>query len=107
MKQNKILWTNTAKADLIEIIEYIAQDSIESSIEQYEKIKKVTAQLAKFPKQGRIIPELSKQNIFKYREMVIPPWRLMYKIEQKTIFIMAIIDGRRNIEDILLRRQLR
>jgi len=31
----------------------------------------------------------------------------MYKKEKNIIYIMAILDGRRNIEDILLRRQLR
>jgi hypothetical protein len=31
----------------------------------------------------------------------------MLKIEDKDIFILAVIDGRRNIEDVLLKRQLR
>lgn len=107
MKKNKILWTATAKKDLEEIIDYIAQDSIKIAIKQLKKIKEAAQQLITFSKQGRIIPELSKQNILKYHEIVISPWRLMYKIENNIVYVMAIIDGRRNIEDILLQRQLR
>ncbi len=107
MKKYKLLWTVTAKRDLEGIIEYIAQDSIEIAVEKYEEIKKAAEKIILFPKQGRIIPELAKQNIVKYREVIIPPWRVMYKIEEDVVYIMAVIDGRRNIEDILLERQLR
>jgi len=107
MKKNKVLWTSTAKNDLEEIIEYISKDSIQIAIEKYEKIKEAAQQLSLYSEQGRIIPELADQNIRKYREIIISPWRLMYKVEGNIVYVMAVIDGRRNIEDILLNRQLR
>ncbi len=107
MKKYKVLWTLTAKKDLEDIIEYISKVSIEIAVEKYEKIKDVAQQLNRYPEQGRIIPELLDQNIRKYREIIISPWRLMYKIEVNIVYIMAVIDGRRNIEDVLLKRQLR
>lgn len=107
MKKYEVMWTATAKNDLDEIIEYIAQDSIEIAIQKYEKIKELAEQLVLFPDQGRVIPELLKQNITKYHEIIISPWRLMYKTEINTVHVMAVIDGRRNIEDILLQRLLR
>ncbi|HDQ14880.1 MAG TPA: type II toxin-antitoxin system RelE/ParE family toxin [Sediminispirochaeta sp.] len=107
MRKNKVFWTEAAQKDLEEIIEYIALDSVESAVQHYEKIKKTAETLTSFPYQGRVIPELYRQNITKYREIIIAPWRLMYKKEKETIYIMAFIDGRRNIEDALLKRQLR
>ena len=107
MKKYKLFWTETALKDLEEIIEYIALDSVENAIKQYENIKKAAKSLKTFPDQGRIIPELYKQNITKYRELIIDPWRLMYKKEMETIYMMAVIDGRKNLEDILMKRQLR
>ncbi len=107
MKKYKVLWTLTAKKDLEDIIEYISKVSIEIAVEKYEKIKDAAQQLNRYPEQGRIIPELLDQNIRKYREIIISPWRLMYKIEVIIVYIMAVIDGRRNIEDVLLKRQLR
>jgi toxin ParE1/3/4 len=102
-----VFWTTTAQRDLEEIIDYIAMDSVDIATSLYEKIKKAARSPEAFPDQGRIIPELQRQNIFKYREVIIDPWRLMYKKEQEIIYIMAVIDGRRNIEDILMQRQLR
>lgn len=103
----KIQWTQTAKKDLYEIIEYISYDNIEIAKKQYSKIKENSEKLTNFPEQGRIIPELANENINKYREIIISPWRLMYKIEKNIVFVLAVIDGRRNIEDILMKRQLR
>jgi toxin ParE1/3/4 len=107
MKKYEVMWTTTAKNDLDEIIEYIAQDSIEIAIQKYGKIKEFAERLVLFPDQGRVIPELLKHNITKYHEIIIFPWRLMYKTEISTVYVMAVIDGRRNIEDILLQRLLR
>ena len=107
MKKSKVIWTNTAVRDLDDIIEYILLDSTNSAIEQYQKIKEATKELIVFPKSGRIIPELYEQNITKFREIIISPWRIMYKVDANTVYVMAIIDGRRNIEDILLRRNIR
>lgn len=103
----KIQWTQTAKKDLYEIIEYISYDNIEIAKKQYLKIKENSEKLLYFPEQGRIIPELANENINKYREIIISPWRLMYKIEKNIVFVLAVVDGRRNIEDILMKRQLR
>ncbi len=107
MKKYKVLWTLTAKKDLEDIIGYISKDSINIAIEKYERIKEAAQRLDRYPEQGRIIPELLDQNIRKYREIIISPWRLMYKIEGNIVYVMAAIDGRRNIEDVLLKRQLR
>lgn len=106
MKYN-ILWTETAKKDLHEILEYISYDNIDIAKKQYIKIKENAEKLTSFPEQGRIIPELANENINKYREIIISPWRLMYIIEKNTVFVLAVIDGRRNIEDLLMKRQLR
>ena len=102
-----VYWSQAAKDDLIEIIEYISKDSAQTALEILESLEKQTNDLSQFPKRGRIIPELKKNNINKYRELIHAPWRIFYKIEEKKVYILAVIDGRRNIDDLLLRRQLR
>jgi len=39
-----------------------------------------------------------------YRELVIPPWRLIYRIDERKIYVLSVIDSRQNVEDILLNR---
>ncbi len=103
----KVNWSQTAKDDLKEIIEYISKDSTDTALKILESLEKQTHDLCQFPKRGRRIPELHKNNISKYRELIHAPWRIFYKIEEKKVYILAVIDGRRNIEDLLLKRQLR
>lgn len=102
-----IFWTISAKRDLNDIIDYISLDSPQTALQKLEQLEKAANDIINFPKKGRVIPELERNNITKYREIIFNPWRIFYKIEDFKIYIMAIIDGRRNIEDILLRRQLR
>ena len=102
-----ILWTQSANTDLEDNILYIAKDSINIAMEKYELFKDKVQALKVKPKIGRIISELKIHNIVKYRELIINPWRIFYKIEEKNVYILAIIDGRRNVADILLERNLR
>jgi hypothetical protein len=39
--------------------------------------------------------------------LVIVLRRLFYRIDRGQVYVLAVIDGRRNLEDILLRRLLR
>jgi hypothetical protein len=53
------------------------------------------------------VPELHQEGISVYRELVIAPWRLMYRIADGEVLVLSFIDSRRNVEDILLQRFLR
>ena len=59
------------------------------------------------PERGRVVPELAAVGIRTYRELVVEPWRLVYRITEKTVYVLAVLDGRRNIEDVLLDRLVR
>ena len=108
MKKNfEVIWTNTAENDLIEIIEYIAQNSINTALNILEKIKKQVSELYFSPKRCRIVPELAQQGINQYRDMIIPPWRIIYRISESTVYVLSVLDSRQNIEDILLKRLTR
>jgi len=56
---------------------------------------------------GRIVPELLKEGIAIYRELIAQPWRIIYKIENDTVYIMAIFDSRQSVEELLLQKILR
>lgn len=59
------------------------------------------------PDRGRIVPELHDQGINIYREISVPPWRIIYRISDSTVYVLSVIDSRRNVEDILLNRFIR
>ncbi|MDO9534990.1 MAG: type II toxin-antitoxin system RelE/ParE family toxin [Bacillota bacterium] len=68
------------------------------------KSKQKAANLYQMPLRGRIVPELRYYGILTYRELISPPWRIIYKTEKDRVWVLAVIYGRRNVEDILLDR---
>jgi len=103
-KKYEVIWSNIAENDLTNIIEYIAVDSTSNAVKIFKNIKKRASNLYHFPERGRIVPELRDHGIFQYRELIIPPWRIMYRISEKNIYVLSVLDSRQNIEDILLKR---
>jgi toxin ParE1/3/4 len=103
----KVNWAGPAGLDLIDISEFIAEKSPASALKAVRKIRDRVSSLYFEPERGRIVPELSSQGITKYRELIISPWRVVYEIEDKTVLIVVVVDGRRNLEDLLFKRLLR
>jgi toxin ParE1/3/4 len=99
-----IVWSNIAESDLKHIVEYIAEDSPPNALKIFKRIKQKASSLYTYPERGRIVPELRDQGIHQYRELVIFPWRILYRISKKSVLVMSVLDSRRNIEDILLIR---
>ena len=105
-RKYQVVWVKSAENDLVNIINYIAEDSRSNALKILRKIKEKSSNLYYYPKKGRIIPELRVFGILEYREFIIPPWRIMYRITGKKVFVLSILDSRQNIEDILLKRFL-
>jgi plasmid stabilization system protein ParE len=103
-KVYKIIWAESAEKDLSGILEYVIRDNPTHAVKIFRTIKRKTSNLYHAPTRGRIIPELQEQGVLQYREPVIPPWRVMYRIARQ--LVLAVLDSRRNIEDILLGRLL-
>ena len=103
----QVIWAKSAVQDIEEIIDYIAQDSPLTAKKLFTQIKERVETLASSPHRGRYIPELQKQGILIYRELIIPPWRVMYRVTESNVYILTIIDSRRNVEDILLEKLIK
>ena len=99
-----VVWTPTAENDFLEVITHIASDAPATARTLFNKIKRKAASLNRYPDRGRVLPELKDQGITVYREIIIPPWRLIYRTAEKEVIIHSFLDSRRNLEDILLRR---
>ncbi len=98
-----IFWTASAEQDLREIIDFIARDNPENALKILKEIREKTSELKHYPERGRVVPELQSQGILLYRELLIAPWRIFYRIRDAQVTVLSMLDGRRNIEDILLK----
>ena len=100
----RVLWTEVAEKDLREVIAFLAADNPQNALSVLEKIRDKAATLFASPERGRVVPELHSCGIFVYRELMISPWRVLYRIAEHNVYVTAVLDSRRNVEDILLHR---
>ena len=100
----QIVWARVAEKDLKQIIEYIAAKNPYDALNILQQIKQKASSLYTLPERGRIVPELRNQGISQYRELIVRPWRIIYRVSEREIFILSVIDARQNVEDILLQR---
>jgi plasmid stabilization system protein ParE len=103
----KVLWTAVAVLDLKDIIEYIAADSSLNATNVLNKLKDRVAELDQFPDRGRVVPELAKVGLSGWRELVVKPYRIVYRIDRDSVYILGVLDSRRDLEELLLRRLIR
>jgi len=93
--------------DLEEIAAFLALDSPEAAERVLRRIEARAATLESSPARGRRVPELARFQMRTWRELVIRPYRLVHRIEGDTVVVLAVVDGRRDLEDLLLERLLR
>lgn len=103
-----MVWAREAEQDLREIILYIRRQESQGRARLIlRRLRARGSSLASAPHRGRWIPELEREfGVRVYRELVEGPWRLMYRIEEDQVLVVRVLDGRRNVEDILLRSLL-
>ena len=103
----RIAWAGPAAVDFHDIVDHLARESVGAAGGVVDHIDKALRQVAAHPRPGRVVPELDRHNLTQYRELVIAPWRLVCRPEDDRVLVLAVIDGRRNVEDILLHRLVR
>jgi toxin ParE1/3/4 len=107
IKEYSVTATQMAEDDLDEIILYIAEDNVQIALKVLDRLQYKINSLKYFPERGRRVPELLDKNIKDYRELIETPWRIIYKIENNDVNIITIIDGRRNVQDILTKKLMK
>jgi len=107
-KKYQVIIDPLAKLDLKEIFVFVAMnDSIQSANKLLDGLEETCYKLEKYPERGHIPPELRQTGIKNYLEIHYKPYRIIYEIEGKVVYIHSVIDGRRNIQEILNNRILR
>ncbi len=107
MKRWTIVYGDGAKDDILGITDYIARDSALNAGKVLDRLEHRIGTLAMFPARGRVVPELQWHGISTIREVVERPWRILYQISASDVLIVAVYDGRRQVNDVLLERFLR
>ena len=106
-KSYKVFITQSAEEDLKEIVDFIAEEEPGIALKILDKLELRIRSLIELPDRGRIVPELKAKDILTYREIIESPWRIVYSIIEDTVYILFVIDGRRNVNDLFLKKLVR
>ena len=91
----KVIWAYAAEEDLEAAASYIHRDSPVYAASFVDRALEAGRSLNEFAERGRIVPELRDSNI---REIFVYSYRLVYRIEDDRISILALIHGRRDFQ---------
>jgi toxin ParE1/3/4 len=102
-----IIWSEDAGDELFEILKYIKDNTGKITAEKiYSKIMHEVKRVSENAEGRRIVPLLKELGINDIHQFNVNPWILFYKVENKKMEIISIIDGRRNLEEILYKKLL-
>jgi toxin ParE1/3/4 len=93
-----ITWADPAIHDLDAIADYIALENAAAARQLVQRVFAAVERLQKFPRMGSLPNELVG---LPYRQLIVPPCRVFYRVEKKGIYIVHVLRG----EQLVLREQ--
>ena len=96
----EVSWSPEAVEDLESIAEYIARDSEHYARAVVTEMLSVCRNAAEFPLIGRVVPEIGDEM---FRERFVYSYRLVYRVGSERILVVAIIHGKRLLENVVER----
>lgn len=104
----RVDWTETALDDIAEILQFVAADRGRDRARALRvRLFAAAEQVLDQPLMGRLVPELLEIGEAGIREVIVGPYRLLYRVDGARIVPLTVFDGRRDAEALLLRRHLR
>ena len=98
----RLTWTQPALLDLDEIAEYIALDNLLAASRYVQKVFDRVERLEAHPNSGKRPAELPRTS---YREVVVAPCRIFYRVEKKTVYILYVMRSERLLRTFLLEQR--
>ena len=93
-----VTWSLAALDDVDAIAEFIAQDSPAYATAVVDKVIDASRELRNSPKASRVVPELADPDI---RERFVYSYRLIFRITDNTVLVVAVIHGKRLLEPLI------
>lgn len=92
----RVVWSPQARRDAARAVEFIARDRPATAADWLGQIHQRLVSLQRFPSSGRIVPEFDKQQ---YREVIVTPYRVIYRVEPKRVYVLAVWHGRQTLSE--------
>jgi Plasmid stabilisation system protein. len=107
LKRYEVLLTEDAQRDIEEIHRFVAEsDSPALADRMLDRLVELAESLVVFPERGAFPRELEALGMRDFRQLFFQPYRVIYRIRDRRVYIYLIADGRRDMQPLLARRLL-
>jgi toxin ParE1/3/4 len=94
--------TGPAAADLEEIYaHYVSVAPPGRAAALMARLETAILSLARNPQRGPYPPKLLALGVRTYRQLVRPPLRIVYRVRNRSVFVLLVADGRRDMRRLL------
>jgi len=102
-----VMLTNDAVRDLNQLYDYIDLHEVPGKADHIlEQIENLLTSLSELPERKTHPNELISLGIKEYREIFFKPYRIIYRIIEQNVYVLLIVDGRRDMQSLLQQRLL-
>lgn len=85
-----VRFTPSARVQLLGAVVYIRRDNSVAADAFLRRVRKALSRLQKFPRSGRLLPEFPD---LPFREVIVSPYRVFYRVKGTTIWVVAVWHG--------------
>ncbi|MBD3240215.1 MAG: type II toxin-antitoxin system RelE/ParE family toxin [Chitinivibrionales bacterium] len=97
-----------AERDILDIYRYVRNAASKRKADELlAKLEAACESLDVAPERGHIPPELRPVGVVEYREIHYKPYRIIYQTVGKRVYVHCVLDGRRELQELLEERLLR
>jgi toxin ParE1/3/4 len=104
----QVLLAAEAEGDIFDIYRYVlGADGRDRADHVLARLQETCRGLAQMPRRGHVPPELERVGVRGFLEVHFKPYRIIYQVVGRKVFVHAVLDGRRALQELLERRLLR
>jgi plasmid stabilization system protein ParE len=86
----RVRFTPAAREQFLAAVAHILHENPAAAVSFRTKAERTLRRLVRFPQSGRLIPEFPD---LPFRELVVPPYRLFYRPQGTTVWVVAVWHG--------------
>jgi toxin ParE1/3/4 len=99
--------TRGAEDDLERLRDYLVEHRSPAEADSLlDGILEKVATLERFPDRGAVPKEIADLGLREFRQALLGPYRIIYRVAGNSVFVVLIADGRRDMQALLERRLL-
>lgn len=108
MARYRVALTAGAEGDLDGICAWIEDQRGPDAVGEWlDTFEDAIGSLETFPERGSVPPELAALGIKDFRQKRLKPYRIIYRIRERRVFILVVAHASRDFQSLLQQRLLR